>query len=126
MIKGFFNVNDSEKGIWGSDKVDILLPIKVSILHIHASIMFANSSDMPSPPTFMHTLPPNACMKIFGPHAQLRLSVAVVSDDEFHSQLLVTRFLKEGRGVFWPEHGYHDDQVGFLTSFLSNVENFYY
>ena len=73
---GYFNIDDSEKGIWGSDKVDLLLPVKS-----------------------------------LGPNASLRLSVAVVSDDEFHQRLLDTQFAKEGEGVFWPEPWYHDDQA---------------
>ena len=48
--------------------------------------------------------------KQLGPNALLRLSVAVVSDDEFHQRLVDTKFSKEGAGVFWPEPWYHDDQ----------------
>ena len=72
---GYFDINDSEKGVWGSDKVDILLPVKP-----------------------------------LGPNASLKLSVAVVSDDEFHQRLVDTKFWKEGNGVYWPEPWYHDDQ----------------
>ena len=73
---GYFNINDSEKGVWGSDKVDLMLPVKP-----------------------------------LGPNALLRISVAVVSDDEFHQRLVDTKFFKEGAGVFWPEPWYHDDQA---------------
>ena len=91
---GYFNVDDSEKGVWGSDKVDLLLPVKQ-----------------------------------LGPNALLKLSVAVVSDDEFHQRLLDTKFSKEGAGVFWPEPWYHDDQplpaswINMLSTTVNDVSS---
>lgn len=72
-----FHMTHSEKGCWGAEKIDIMVPIDPSVM---------------------------------GQFAKLRLSVAVVSDSEYHERLVDCRLMVEGTGIFWPEGSYFDDR----------------
>jgi hypothetical protein len=72
-----FHLTHSEKGCWGAEKIDIMVPIDQSVM---------------------------------GQYAKLRLSVAVVSDNEYNERLVDCKLMREGSGMFWPDSAYFDDR----------------
>jgi hypothetical protein len=47
---------------------------------------------------------------VLGQFAKLRLSVAVVSDSEFHERLVDCKLMRDSYDVFWPDSTYFDDR----------------